>query len=54
MCLEISHERAVGFNDDLVLVAIIDYFSLLVPRVKLSGETDFSVCKVGVEAEGEE
>ena len=35
MCLEVSDERAVGFNNDLVFVTIIHYCSLLVPGMKL-------------------
>ena len=35
MGFEVAHEWAVGFDDDFMLVAIVDYCSLLIPWVKL-------------------
>ena len=35
MSFQIADKRAIGFDDDFVLVAIVDYFSLLVPWMKL-------------------
>ena len=35
MSFQIAHKRAIGFDDDVMLVAVIDYYSLLVPWMKL-------------------
>lgn len=35
VCFLVSHERAVCFNDDVVLLTILDDFTLLTPWVKL-------------------
>ena len=43
MSLLIADQRAVRFDDDLVLVAIVDYGSLLVPWMKLQGFVDVSI-----------
>ena len=35
VCFVVADERAVGFDDDVVVAAVFDNFSLLVPGVKL-------------------
>lgn len=35
VCLLVAHDGAVGLNDDIVVLAILDDVSLLAPRVKL-------------------
>ena len=42
MSFKIANEWAVGFNDDFMLVAVVDYFFLLVPWMKLWGFMEVS------------
>ena len=42
MSLKIADEWAVSFNDDFVLVAIVDYCFLLIPWMKLLGNIEVS------------
>jgi hypothetical protein len=35
VCLFVADERAVGFDDDVVLLAVLDAFALLAPGVEL-------------------
>ena len=49
MSFLIADQRAVRFDDDLVLVAIVDYGSLLVPWMKLQGFMDVSIHVIKLE-----
>lgn len=49
MSFLIADQWAVRFDDDLVLVAIVDYGSLLVPWMKLQGFMDVSIHAIKVE-----
>ena len=40
MGFKIADEWAVGFDDDFVLVAIVDYCFLLIPWMKLLGSVE--------------
>ena len=42
MSFQIADERAVGFDDDFMLVAVVDYFFLLIPWMKLWGDMEVS------------
>ncbi len=37
MSFQVAYEWAVCFDDDFVLVAVVDYSSLLIPWMKLYG-----------------
>ena len=49
MSLKIADEWAVSFDDDFVLVAIVDYGFLLIPRMKLLRNVEVSVYITAVE-----
>ena len=43
MSFEIADEWAVGFDDDFVLVAVVDYRFLLIPWMELWEDMEVSV-----------
>ena len=49
MSFKIADEWAVGFDDDFVLVAIVDYCSLLIPWMKLCGDMEVSASIATIE-----
>ena len=51
MSFEIADEWAVGFDDDFVLVAIVDYCSLLIPWMKLCGDMEVSASIATIEVQ---
>ena len=42
MSFKVTDEWTVGFDDDFVLVAVVDYCFLLIPWMKLWGDIEVS------------
>ena len=43
MSFQVAHKWTVRFDDNLMLFTVVDYRSLLIPRMKLFEVKDFSV-----------
>ena len=51
MSFKIADEWAVGFDDNFVLVAVVDYCFLLVPWMKLWGDMEVSAYITTIEGQ---